>query len=117
ILARQGSGSACRSIPDGFVEWLDGDTSDTSYSVSLYPKDYWDIVDVVTVVSMNKKDINTSEGHKLAWTSPFFQTRLSLLKKKSRLLKKYIKEKNFTKFGELIEAEALEFHAILITSI
>ncbi|MCL4365872.1 diphosphomevalonate decarboxylase, partial [Patescibacteria group bacterium] len=29
ILARQGAGSACRSIPSGFVEWLDGDTSET----------------------------------------------------------------------------------------
>src|SRR3989344_2976508 len=26
ILARQASGSACRSIPNGFVEWLDGNT-------------------------------------------------------------------------------------------
>ena len=40
ILARQGSGSACRSIPDGFTEWLDGDTSETSYAVSLFPPDY-----------------------------------------------------------------------------
>src|SRR3989304_6673895 len=40
ILARQGSGSACRSIPDGFVEWLDGDTNETSYAVSLYPPSF-----------------------------------------------------------------------------
>jgi len=117
ILARQGSGSACRSIPDGFVEWLDGNKNEESYSVSLYPPDYWDLADVVAVVSISKKDINTSEGHKLAQTSPFFSTRLSLLNKKIALLKKYMKEKNFPAFGELIEAEALEFHAILITSI
>jgi len=29
ILARQASGSACRSIPGGFVEWRNGDTSET----------------------------------------------------------------------------------------
>lgn len=116
ILARLGSGSACRSIPDGFVEWVDGNTSDTSYAKSLYPPDYWDIVDVVAIVSISKKDIDTTEGHKLAGTSPFFSTRLSLMKNKIKLIKKYIQEKNFTKFGELIEAEALEFHSILITS-
>lgn len=116
ILARQGSGSACRSIPDGFVEWLDGDTSDTSYAVSLYPPDYWDIADVTVVVSMSKKDIETTLGHTLARTSPFFSTRLSLIKNKIALIKRYMNNKNFTAFGELLEAEAIEFHAILMTS-
>ena len=116
ILARQGSGSACRSIPDGFVEWLDGDTSDTSYGVSLYPENYWDIVDVVTVVSKNKKEVSTTEGQKLASSSPFFPVRLARIKGKINLIKKYMDEKNFPKFGELVEEEALELHAIMLTS-
>ncbi|HSW97142.1 MAG TPA: diphosphomevalonate decarboxylase [Candidatus Saccharimonadales bacterium] len=116
ILARQGSGSASRSIPDGITEWLDGERSEESYAVSLYPPEYWDLVDIVAVVSTSKKDINTTEGHQLASTSPFFATRLSLINDKIALVKKYMQEKNFTKFGELIESEALEFHAILITS-
>ena len=55
ILARQGSGSACRSIPGGFVEWIDGDTSETSYAVSIFPAGYWDIADIVAIVSDEKK--------------------------------------------------------------
>lgn len=116
ILARQGSGSACRSIPDGFVEWLDGDTSDTSYGVSLYPENYWDIVDVVAVVSKDKKEVSTAEGQKLASSSPFFPVRLERIKEKIKLIKKYLKEKDFKNFGELVEAEALELHAIMLTS-
>jgi len=116
ILARQGSGSACRSIPDGFVEWLDGDTSETSYAVSLHPKSYWDIVDIVAVVSKTKKEISSTDGHKLATTSPFFEKRLELNKEKMILMKQYIKDKNFSAFGELAESEALELHAIYLTS-
>ena len=116
ILARQGSGSACRSIPDGFVEWLDGDTSDTSYGVSLHPSNYWDIVDVVAVVSKNKKEVSTTEGQKLAASSPFFPIRLERINEKIKLIKKYMQEKNFPAFGELLEAEALELHAIMLTS-
>ncbi len=116
ILARQGSGSACRSIPDGFVEWLDGDTNETSYGVSLYPENYWDIADVVAVVSKNKKEVSTTEGQKLAGSSPFFPTRLSKIKEKLKLIKKYLQEKYFKNFGELIEAEALELHSIMLTS-
>lgn len=116
ILARLGSGSACRSIPNGFVEWLDGDTSDTSYSVSLYPENYWDIVDVVVVISKNKKEVSTTEGQKLASSSPFFPVRLSKIKNKINLIKKYMKNKDFVEFGELVEAEALELHAIMLTS-
>lgn len=116
ILARQGSGSACRSIPDGFVEWVDGDTSDTSYSKSLYPTNYWDLVDVVAVVSEGRKDVATSDGQKLIGSSPFFAVRKTHIAEKLELAKNLLFEKNFPKFGELIEAEALELHAIMLTS-
>lgn len=117
ILARQGSGSACRSIPDGFVEWLDGDTSETSYAVSLFPPEYWDIVDIVAIVSIGKKEVSTTEGQKLFSTSPFYSPRLGHIKEKIERIKTFIKEKNFLAFGELIEAEALELHAIMLTSL
>lgn len=116
ILARQGSGSACRSIPNGFVEWKKGESSDTSYALSLFPQSYWDISDVVVIVSSEKKYIATSESQRTAGTSPFFTTRLSKLSEKIETMKKLMKEKNFTAFGELVEREALEFHAILLTS-
>src|SRR3990167_844609 len=65
ILARQGSGSACRSIPNGFVELLDGDTSETSYAYSIFPPDYWDIADVVVILTEEQKDVSTTEGQRL----------------------------------------------------
>jgi len=116
ILARQGSGSACRSIPDGFVEWLKGDTNETSYAISLYPPEYWDIVDIVAVVSVERKEVSSTKGHTLATTSPFFEKRLEGNPEKIRLIKQYLKEKNFTAFGELVEKEALELHAVYMTS-
>lgn len=115
ILARQGSGSACRSIPSGFVEWLDGNTSKSSYAIQIFPPDYWGIVDVVAIISKEKKEVSSSTGHQSANTSPFFQIRVSKMTKKNKLIKKIIKERNFKKFGELIEQEALEFHAITLT--
>ena len=116
ILARQGSGSACRSIPDGFVEWIDSETSDTSYAISLYPPDYWEICDVAAIVSEVKKDVPTTEGQKLKNTSPFFQTRLFNIKNKIEKIKKLIENRKFTEFGEMVEAEALELQAIMLTS-
>lgn len=116
ILARQGSGSACRSIPSGFVEWLDGDTNEASYAVSIFPPEHFNIADIIAVVSTEKKFLATSEGQKSARTSPFFEKRLSLIKNKIERVKKAIEEKKFSEFGELVETEALEFHSILFTS-
>lgn len=115
ILARQGSGSACRSIPSGFVEWTDGDTSETSYSKQLFPPNYWKIADVVVVVSTSKKDVSTSVGQKTVRSSPFIKLRLSHMPQKNALVKKQITKRDFQKFGEFIEAEALELHAIMLT--
>lgn len=110
ILTRQGSGSACRSIPSGFVEWVGKGAK------SLYPQDYWGIIDVVAIVSNKKKDISSTDGQKLARTSPFFMTRLNNIEKKINRFKESLKTKNFTQFGQIIENEALELHAIMLTS-
>lgn len=116
ILARQASGTACRCVIGGFVEWLDGNTSDTSYSTAIFSNQHWDIRDVVAVVDSNIKDISSTAGHTTAQTSNFYQTRLQHINRKINQIKKFIKSKDFTQFGELIEQECLEFHAILLTS-
>ena len=110
ILARLGSGSACRSIPDGFVEWVGEGAK------SLYPPSYWPIVDIVAIISKEKKDISSTNGQKLARTSPFFTTRLNNINEKINRFKKSLETRNFTEFGELVENEALELHAIMLTS-
>jgi diphosphomevalonate decarboxylase len=116
ILARQGSGSACRSIPGGFVEWMDGDTSDTSYAKTIFNKDHWDLMDIVAVVSDGVKDVSSTDGQKSAGTSPFYETRLKLMPERIKLVKELIQNKDFSGLGKLIEAEALELHSIMLTS-
>lgn len=115
ILAREGSGSACRSIPSGFVEWLDGNTSETSYATQIFPPNHWAIADVVAVVSEGKKEVATSVGQQTASSSPFMKVRQAHMKEKNEKVKQFIKDKNFTEFGELLEAEALELHTIMLT--
>lgn len=116
ILARQASGTACRCASSGFVEWLDGDTSETSYSESIFSADHWDIRDVVAVVDEGRKKISSTEGHTTAQSSPFFAVRQKNISQKISDVKAAIKQKDFTTLGQLVEAEALEFHSILLTS-
>ena len=116
ILSRQASGTACRCAVGGFVEWLDGDTSDTSYSKTIFNKDYWDIRDIVAVVDYGKKKISSTEGHTTAGSSVFFEMRQKNIKQKIKDVKKFIEKKDFSALGSLVEAECLEFHSILLTS-
>jgi len=116
ILARVGSGSACRSIPDGWVEWQEAKTSNGSYAYSMYGLKHWGVCDVVAVVERAKKGVSSTEGHALVESSPFYKSRIARMKEKVRDIKKSIKEKNFSKFGEILEAEAINMHAVMMTS-
>ncbi len=75
-LARTGSGSACRSVPGGFVEWQMGD-DETSYAYSIAPADYWELVDCIAVISRVHKPTGSTEGHALADTSPLQAARVA----------------------------------------
>lgn len=115
-LARLGSGSACRSIPDGFVEWRKGKGSESSYAYSIYLPNYWEIRDIIAIVGERKKKVSSSEGHKLVSTSPFFKSRMQFLPKRIQRIKRAFRDKDFTDFGKTIEEEALNMHAVMMTS-
>lgn len=116
ILARLGSGSACRSIPDGFVEWKAGKNHLNSYAYSIYPSDYWNICDLVVLIDSGEKKVGSTKGHRLAEESPFLESRIGLVGSRLKLVKRAIKNRDFTTFGENIEAEALNMHAVMMTS-
>jgi diphosphomevalonate decarboxylase len=115
-MARLGSGSACRSIPSGFAEWIAGDSHETSYAVTIAPPEHWDILDIAVIVSDETKKLSSSDGHVLAAASPFFAARLDTIPGRLERVRKAILERDFTTFGREIEAEAISLHAIAMTS-
>lgn len=108
-LARVGSGSAARSIPDGFVKW------EREYAYSLYPPTHWDLRDIIVIVSRRTKKISSSEGHDRVKTSPFFTRRLDAIPGRIKRLETALKTKNFPLFGAVIEEECLDMHHVMQT--
>jgi len=115
-LARLASGTASRSIPDGWVEWMKGTGQEDSYSKQVFPVDWWQISDVVGIVTHKMKKVSSTEGHVLASTSPFYKARIQGMDEKVRKIKQLIKKRDFSRFGRLVESEALNMHAICMTS-
>lgn len=116
ILARLGSGSASRSIPSGFVEWYSGKSSSESYSAQIAPQGHWSLVDVAVAVTSSEKQVMSSDGHKLAMENRFLKTRLEGIQQKLHDVRQAILERDFVRFGQAVETEALELHAIALTS-
>lgn len=115
IFARLGSGSACRSIPNGFVQWNAGEISDDSYAFSLYPSDYWKLCDVLAIVATGKKKTSSSVGHEAAASSPFFHARLMSLPDRIARVKEGLKKMDLRILGPAIEEEAVNMHAVMMT--
>jgi diphosphomevalonate decarboxylase len=115
-LARRGSGSASRSIPDGFVEWLPGTTDDDSYSVSIAPASSWDLVDVIAVVAAGEKKVGSSEGHGLAHTSPLQNARVADAPRRLNLCRNAVLEKDFTALASVMELDSDMMHSVMMTS-
>ena len=112
-----GSGSAARSIPGGFVEWLKGEESDseTSYAHSIAPASHWELYDIVAVVDTSKKGVGSYEGHKYAH-SEYMKARLENFESRNDQIKKAILNKDIEKLGEAIEADSISLHAVAMTS-
>jgi diphosphomevalonate decarboxylase len=115
-LARRGSGSASRSIPDGFSEWLPGTTDEDSYAVSIAPANSWNLVDVIAVVAAGEKQVGSTEGHNLAHTSPLQSARVADAHRRLTLCRDAVLKKDFAALGAVMELDSNIMHAVMMTS-
>ena len=115
-LARHGSGSACRSIPDGFVEWYSGDQDENSYAASIALVASWDLVDYIALVTAGHKEVGSTAGHRLANTSPLQTARVEDAPRRLDICRSAILKKDFQQFAEIIELDSNLMHAVMMTS-
>ncbi len=115
-LARRGSGSACRSIPTGFVEWQAGSSDADSYAWSIAPAQHWSLVDLVCVIDKGHKAVGSTGGHALAGTSPLQSLRLAHVQERVDLCRSAILARDFETFAEVVEEDSNLMHAVMRTS-
>ncbi|MBI2445911.1 diphosphomevalonate decarboxylase [Candidatus Micrarchaeota archaeon] len=118
ILARLGSGSACRSVMGGCVEWKAGKKADgsDSYAEQVAPASHWpELRNVIAVVDAKKKKVSSRSGMKQTIrTSALYPARVSYIPVLMRDIKAAIQSKDFPAFGELTMREAMNMHAVML---
>jgi len=117
ILARQGSGSASRSIPGGVSVWHAGVSSETSFAERIdYPKE-WDLqVMLVVAADTSAKKVGSTEGMALAPTSPYFKTAVAEAESNIERLREAMRKGDFAAFGKVIEDECFRLHMLCMTT-
>lgn len=116
--ARQGSGSATRSIFGGFTLWHKGvgDDSSSSYA-ELIDDAAWDIGMIVVIVNAKSKKISSRVGMEhTRKTSPFYQLWPETVANDLDEMTAAIAQKDFTQVGEIAEHNAMKMHATMIAS-
>jgi diphosphomevalonate decarboxylase len=115
-LARRGSGSASRSVPGGFVEWRAADSDEDSYAVSIAADDHWALEDCIAIVSEEHKAIGSSDGHKLADSSPLQAARVAGAEQRLETCRQAILQRDFAALAQVTEVDNHLMHAVMMTS-
>ncbi len=118
VIARQGSGSACRSLFGGFVRWNKGDRADgtDSYAEQTFDENHWpEIVDLVAIVSTEKKKISSRSGMKQTMqTSPLYRARLDYVGGALEKLVDALDRKDFDALASIIIKDSNDMHAVIL---
>lgn len=115
-LARRGSGSACRSVFGGYVEWYAGEDDTTSFAEPIAPPEYWYLVDLIAIVSAEPKAVGSTAGHALAATSPLQAARLADAPRRLAECRKAILTRDFERLAFIAEQDSNLMHAVMLTS-
>lgn len=118
-IARQGSGSACRSIFGGFVQWNMGELVDGSDSVAVQvvPSTHWKEMHVLILVVNDAKKKTSSTGgmSRSVRTSDLLKYRAErCVPDRMDEIREAIESRNFTKFAEITMKDSNQFHAVCL---
>ncbi|KAJ3275493.1 diphosphomevalonate decarboxylase [Terramyces sp. JEL0728] len=121
MLARLGSGSACRSLFGGFVKWEMGteENGSDSLAVQVASETDWPGMEaLILVVSDARKDTGSTEGMQLTVeTSELLKHRIEKVVPQRMLdMEKAIAEQDFDSFAEITMADSNQFHAVCLDS-
>jgi diphosphomevalonate decarboxylase len=115
-LARMsGSGSAARSVLGGYVAWSPQGEG-AGHAVQIAPESHWDLRNVIALVDHGEKDVSSLDGHRLATSSPHFETRQRILPERLATVHRAIGERDLATLGPVLEEEAIELHLIAMSS-
>jgi len=115
-IARQGSGSACRSMHGGFVAWRMGQKADGSDSIAdqVADENYWPNIRVlILVVSDKKKGTSSTAGMNTSVaTSQLLSHRATkIVPERMKMIEEAFLARNFQKFGRITMEDSNQFHA------
>lgn len=120
VAARLGSGSACRSLHEGFVQWEMG--SDVggfdSVSTTLFGAEHWsELRCLVVILSDRPKEVPSAEGmQRTVMTSTLYPMRLKAVPCRLAELTRAIGARDFGAFAELVMRDSNQFHAVCLDS-
>ena len=121
-LARLGSGSASRSVFGDFVVWGKSDlvlASADEYAVPLgfeVHETFKYLCDSILVVSSLPKNVSSSKGHQMMLANPYADLRYKVAELNFNKLVDALKSDNTRDFINVVENEALNLHAMFLTS-
>ncbi|XP_053174055.1 diphosphomevalonate decarboxylase [Scomber japonicus] len=116
VIARQGSGSACRSMYGGFVQWIMGQQSDGKDSLAqqVEPETHWpELRILVLVASAERKHVGSTSGMQTSvQTSCLLKHRAeSVVPGRMEKMNDAVRRRDFTAFAELTMKDSNQFHA------
>ncbi len=115
-LARLGSGSACRSVPGGFVEWAAGSGDADSFAATIAPPAHWALSDCIAIINPEPKSTGSTQGNALAGSSPLQAARVADTPRRLEICRKAIQERDFDALAGIVELDSNLLHAVMMTS-
>lgn len=117
ILARNGSGSASRSIYGGFVEWQAGFDNASSFAIPIDENPQIDLSLLSVVINKHSKKVSSTVGmENSVKTSPFYPNWVTLVSSEIKEIKQAIAKKDLQKIGEISEHNAMSMHALTLSA-